>query len=124
MLWLTSRVEWYSMRLAAWLVARVTFRVYGGQKDQIYKLAVSEINDLPKIIDRAITYQKNELEILSERLSRSYDPGMALNEAYNRVAVQKQKARQEAAGIMPLTSKQLAALEYQKQYLQKIVSNS
>lgn len=66
------------------------------------------------------SFHRTEVEILEARLRRRYDPGMALNEAANRAMQDKAAARQ----AIPLSSKQLAALEVQKQYLDRIVKNS
>lgn len=113
-----------ALRIAAWLVTRVTVNRTGFLRERVVDVATNEINDLPAIIREAVTFQKTEQQILSDRLGRSYDLGMALNESANRAIAQKQKAKQEAAGIMPLTDRQQMAFEYQKQYLQKIVRES
>jgi hypothetical protein len=67
-------------------------------------------------------YQKSEAEVLNERLSRRYDPGMALNEAAKRAIEQK-----TSVGIKSpdnLTEKQKMALEFQAKYLKKVIGQS
>lgn len=89
--------------------------------------------DLRKIIDREVSavrqsviayteFQVSEQEILTQRLGRRFDLGMALNEATSRALEAKKAAGDELKPQEQLTSKQLDALAVQEQYLQKIVN--
>jgi hypothetical protein len=64
-------------------------------------------------MSETVAYQHSEIEMLTSRLSRRYDPGQALNEAARRAVADKQEQR--------MSPQQKAALEFQKQYLAKIV---
>jgi hypothetical protein len=73
-------------------------------------------------LSRASHYD-SEVDIVSDRLSRRYDPGMALNEATER-ALAKKREDSTTKEIQPLTHAQMKALEFQKAYLKNIVRNS
>jgi hypothetical protein len=74
--------------------------------------------ELAQILSTAERYVGNYLEekqIIHERLARRYDPGMALNEAFNRVAEKIEEAK--PAEAIPLSGKQQAALKFQQEFL-------
>ena len=54
------------------------------QRDRVGALLDREIAALGPSVEAYLTHQKTEIEILSARLSRRYDPGAALNEATER----------------------------------------
>ena len=114
-------------RLYLWALMR-TLR--GGVQDESCRLAESgrigqrELDAIPETIRAHFNYQISETRILSERLARRYDVGMALNEATNRTIVEKQAAKQEVPVNHGLTDSQLKALEFQKEYLARIVKDA
>lgn len=102
----------------------------GATPDEALRLAESrriaqrELAAIPDTIRAHFNYQISETRILSERLARRYDVGMALNEAAARAIAEKQAAKQEFPVNHGLTDRQLKALEFQKEYLARIVKNA
>lgn len=84
-------------------------------------LAEREIDAIRETIVAHFDYQDSEARILSERLARRYDPGMALNEATNRAL--EAKAAAKAAG-MGLTPKQELALKFQTESQRRNIRNA
>lgn len=108
-----SRIEDWMMRAGVWLVclaARRTFR--RDEWDEARGPIRDEIMAAPRNVSEAMTRVDAEAALLSARLTRRYDPSMALNEAMARSVEAKKAAEREGMG---LTSKQLAAMEWRKQ---------
>lgn len=82
------------------------------------RIARRELDAISESIGAHFDYQKREQEILSDRLARRFDIGMAMNEAANRAIEEK------AAVKVRLSSTQEKALEFQKAYLDRLVKNS
>lgn len=116
----TAWLAWV-MRLAhrAYIYAALRQSVFSDRAD-LAKLLERELLAIPETVAAHFAYQDREVRILTDRLSRRFDVGSAVNEAANR-AIQDKKVAREA---QPLTGRQLAALEFQKQHLQKIVDRS
>jgi hypothetical protein len=91
--------------------------------EQIRRLAGRELAAVAESIRAFDAYQATEADILNARLSRRFDPGMALNEAAERAIAAKKAAKAEHT-IKELTPTQQKALEFQKQYLQRIVDRA
>lgn len=106
----------------AWSVAKHAANA-GYDLAEAARLAVRETLAVKESVVAHFEYQKTEQDILSERLARRYDIGMAMNEAANCAIVQKAAAKEDPRNP-PLTSRQQAALEFQKEYLARIVNNS
>lgn len=91
----------------------------GWDATEARRIAAREVAAAPESILAHFEYQRSEADILSERLARRYDPGMALSEAANRAIAQKQAARDPQ-----LTSRQLAALKVQEETLNRAIRNA
>lgn len=85
------------------------------------RLARRELDAIPESVEAFFLHQKTEQKILIERLGRRYDLGLALNEAANRALAEKKEAERAVDPGMNLTSRQVAALDFQKQYLQRLI---
>ena len=118
-------------RLANWLVMalrRIVGTIYVwtvcyelGTVNDTKRLAKRELDAIPESLRAHWDYQTREQSILTERLGRRYDLGMALNESANRAIEEKKVTRD----TMPqLSGKQLAALEFQEKYLQGLVKKA
>lgn len=105
----------------AWCVAKDA-EVQGYRYTDSKKIADREIAAISESLAKHFDWQDREQRILSERLGRRYDLGMALNESANRAIKERDK---DAAKAAPqLTGSQLKALEFQKRYLQNVVAES
>ena len=83
---LVRRCIYWSGRLGGWALVRKLDLMGYPQRDcdRVTALVRREIDAIGPSVEGYLTYQKTEIEILSERLSRRYDPGAALNEATER----------------------------------------
>lgn len=106
------------MRVKIWTLMRSGKR-RGWNSKETERLAKRELAAVQESIRAHFEYQTSEADILSERLSRRYDPGMALNEAANRAMVQKQAARDPQ-----LTDRQKLALKFQEEELKRRIARS
>jgi hypothetical protein len=86
------------------------------------RLAWSEVAAIPDTLVAHFDYQKSEATILSERLARRFDPGMAVNEAAQRAIAAKKAAGQPSPDN--LTDKQRLGLELQEQHLKEVIRKS
>lgn len=120
---MTSRIEDWLMRAGVWLVCMAARRTFGrdditdaptdvATRKKAEGLLRDEIMAAPRNVVEALTWLDAEAALLSARLTRRYDPSMALNEAMARSVEAKKAAEREGMG---LTSKQLAAMEWRKQ---------
>lgn len=80
-----------------------------------------ELRAIEETVLAAHSYQKKESEIVADRLARRFDPGMILNEVANRALEAKKAAR---ADVPQLSGTQLRALEFQKEYLKRVVDRA
>lgn len=85
------------------------------------RIADEEISAAIQNWRERLIYGKGESWITAERLDRRFDPGMTLNEVANRAIASKTEARKEQ---IALSSRQLAALKVQEEYLARVVRNS
>jgi hypothetical protein len=92
-------------------------------KGEVRRLAWREITAIRESILAHFDYQDREQRILSDRLARRFDLGMALNEAANR-AIGEKKATMNPAGLNYPTPQQQAALDLQARTLQERVKNA
>lgn len=83
---------------------------------RIRSLLRNEIKTLPRTIEQCLLTTDAEAELISRRLTRRYDPALAMVEATNRAIVKKAEARAEEDG-MGLTDKQKLAMDFQKKDL-------
>lgn len=97
------------LRLAEGVILRQVPK--GVDLDTARALVRREIDLIAGTVHGAITWHRSEVDLLADRLSRRYDPGLALQEATNR-AIEAKKAAKAAGNA--LTTKQEAALELQK----------
>jgi len=109
--WLERQAE----RYVVWCLARRARRD-GHDVEHVRTFAQRALAQLPADITAMCVYQESEAAVLTKRLGRRYDPGLALNEATNRALDAKQ-----AAVVTTLSATQLAALEVQKQTVRRIV---
>lgn len=84
---------------------------------EVEQLAWRELRAVEQSIVAHFDYQNREQRILSNRLARRFDLGMALNEAAARAITEKHAA--VPAGYP--TARQMAALEFQVEQLQEQV---
>ena len=87
------------------------------EKREVMRLIERELGAIRTSIIEHYRYQDREQRILSERLTRRYDVGMAMNEATNR-AIEAKKAAGEP-NPDNLSPKQKMALEVQAQTLKE-----
>ncbi len=111
-------IEKWSARVLVWALCR---QAEGRNWDlQVARrVANREVRAISETIGAAACWHKSETEILTERLGRRYDLGMALSESANRAIAQKQAARDPQ-----LTERQKMALKVQEETLQRIVARS
>lgn len=116
--WFTSQALWMSGRLMTWAHMRMA-EDRDWDPEIVKRVSQSEQNAIWDQVRAVIKYQAGEVEMLEARLSRRFDPGMALNEAANRAMVQKQAARDPQ-----LTAGQLMALKVQEETVNRWVERS
>jgi len=113
------------LRLAAWmqrageaaLVFGLTLEAKRDWGSAAGLAAEREVKECRRNVAEFLRNQKTEADILNERLTRRYDPALALVEATNRAIEQKKTDRSH---VYDLTTKQLGALEMQRQQLDRI----
>lgn len=81
-------------RLGRWALLRKLDLMGYPQRDRVGALVDREIAAIAPSVEAYLTHQRTEIEILSARLSRRYDPGAALNEATERAIRAKGTAMQ------------------------------
>ena len=113
------KAAWF---LWAWHKPKSEWRASGNDKTRVRALFYREMDAISSNVQSFVKYQTDEAEILNARLSRRYDPGMAVNEAANRAIEAKKAAREPSPDN--LTAKQKMALEVQKQYLQRVIERA
>lgn len=91
-------------------------------KREVRRLAWRELSAIRASIVEHWRYQDREARILNDRLSRRYDPGMAVNEAANR-AIQAKRAAGERSPDN-LTDKQKLALKLQQDTVAERIRSS
>jgi len=84
-------------RLGRWALIRKLDLMGYPQRDRVAALVDREIAALGPSVEAYLTHQKTEIDILSARLSRRYDPGAALNEVTERASKAKKTAMQAHA---------------------------
>ena len=115
---LTKWVQQASKRVLVWSLIQEGMGA-GKPKQAAARIAEQVVAGIAE----AVRWQDGEQAILAERLSKRYDLGMALNESANRAMVAKRAAK-TAEDAPQLTAAQLKALEFQKQFLQRVVERS
>jgi hypothetical protein len=120
--WLVGLIKRWSGAIYAW-ASLYECCAHGLEREQTKKLIAREMDEIQITAVKAFEFQLSEQNILSERLGRRYDLGMALNESANRALAAKKAAKTEGE-VPKLTGSQLAALRYQEKYLQDIVRKS
>lgn len=75
-----------------------------------------EIKAIDATLEHAAIFHETEVEVLSARLARRYDPAAALNEAANRAIAQKQEA--------PEWEPHPLAMELQKRTIERAIRNA
>ena len=109
-----KKITQYFLRLAVWAYKK------SDESGRIKTAMEDYLRTANKVIFDQFEHYDRKLALRSEQLTRRYDPAAALNEAANRAIEQR---RAENAPKEPqLTGKQLAALEFQRDYLRKIVT--
>lgn len=86
------------------------------------RLVWRELGAIRETVIEHARYQDREARILNDRLSRRYDPGMAVNEAANRAIAAKQAAGERSPDT--LTDKQKLALQLQERTVAERIRNS
>lgn len=115
-LWTANRLERTTTRLYAWIVMQKLSDGSGyitRDEDPIVlsvpdpaKMAVArriveqELAEILKTAERFVGNYLEEKQIVAERLVRRYDPGMALNEAFNRAAEKVESVKKAEPGAL------------------------
>ena len=83
--------RWLSVaeRIGKWALLNKLDLMGYPQRDRVGALLDREIAAIAPSVEAYLTHQRTEIEILSARLSRRYDPGAALNEATERAIKDK-----------------------------------
>lgn len=105
-------------RIYCWLLCRHAALV-GYDKTETKRIVTRELAAITESVTTHFEFQQREVVILTARLRRRYDIGMAMNESTQRA--QLLRAADGAKDTPVLSASQTAALEYQKKYLQGIV---
>lgn len=101
-------------RVIVWSVVELSER----PKEEAARIARREVDAIRDSLEGHFEFQASEQKILDARLSRRFDPGMALNEAATRAIAAKKELRDQ------VSPSQKAALKVQQEYLQRIVDRS
>lgn len=105
----------------AWVIC-FEARKGGRSKAEMRSLVLRELSGVQENIEAYASWLSSERAVLEARLNRRFDLGMALNESANRVIEAKKLAREPNPDN--LTGQQKAALEFQKQFLQRNAERS
>lgn len=102
-----------------WAFGEVHYRLRVDPLDweRLLPLMVRELDAIEDSVTKRVSWEAAEREILNERLMRRYDPGMALNEAFQRAIEAKKAAKQSLP--MGLPGKQ--SMDYQEDYMRGIL---
>lgn len=105
--------------LIAWVFYRraLPLLVNPDRAPELWNICKIEVGETPTILAKATDYQSTSSEILADRLTRRYDPGMAVNEAAQAALERKAEIKNDPDPVRPLTPKQEMALEFQKRVL-------
>ena len=106
--------------IRAWLWLETDEFCQSGPDDMslIHRIAQREVNAVNESIRSSIEWHTSEVDILTARLTRRYDVGMAMNEATQR-AMDARKAAWTDHDIIPMTGRQNAALAFQEMMLKR-----
>lgn len=104
--------------LLSHLLLRQAIRA-GRDKHEAKRIIDRELASILDTVSAHFIFQKHETVILTERLRRRYDIGLAMNESTQRA--QKLREADGAKDTPILSASQLKALKFQQQYLQGIV---
>lgn len=115
-------IEKYAARVFTWALVRQAER-RGLNLHTARAVAQREVAAISATIRESECWQMDEQRILTERLGRRYDLGMAMNESANR-ALEAKKAAKAGADVPRLTAGQEAALKVQQETLERIVRRS
>ncbi len=121
--WATGVIERAASETLIWVLIQKARWVRGWNPadENMPRMIRREVGAIMETVEAGTSWQMNEQEVLKARLGRRYDLGMALNESANRALEAKAQAAVEAP---ILTTRQEAALKFQKDYLQRVVKNS
>ena len=113
-------MQWIRRQWREWFYAYSFWYLVGREKRPGAKVIFErELGSIKDSVTGYMDWQISEQEIISDRLSRRFDLSQALNESAKR-AIEEKKALVEHE----LTANQLAALEFQQEYLQSIMRKS
>lgn len=110
-----------AQRFFVWALYRSLRQTDGGHTNRLYLIIANEVSCVRDSIIHFADYQMSETEILTQRLGRRYDVGMAMNEATNRALKLKSELPTDPQPIRELTASQKMALKFQEEYLARIV---
>lgn len=119
-------ILWFIRRASAihlWLLVRWA-RNLGWDASDAWRIAKRELAAVPDSMNGHFAWLVSEREIITARLVRRFDIGLAMNEATNRALEERARLIAEE-GISPeptpiLSETQRAALKFQEEYLQII----
>lgn len=120
--WLLSIAEWLYVAAVARYLHRPDLETLL-PPSEVRRLAWREVEAIPTSILAHFDYQDREQRILSDRLTRRFDLGMALNEAAARAITEKQTSRVAMPVGYP-TDKQKMALKLQEETLRERIGKS
>lgn len=112
-------------KLIAWLLWRQVKTELSNLKniqahmDLAWNILCREVKSTPSIVAKAVLYQQDVQQTMADRLTKRFDPAMALNEAYNAALDRKDKIINDPDPVKPLTGKQQAALAWQQETLRR-----
>lgn len=112
-------IERLARRLLIWAMDRRIAALCEFPPGNLYGVIEREVASIDTSIAVAAEWHFDEVEILTARLTRRYDVGMAMNEATQRAQAAR-RARGEEPDGPQLTANQKAALKFQVQYLKRI----
>lgn len=122
--WLKQSALTWLGRLHVW-IAQAHVKLHESEFDGsgvdpslLHAIAKREVDAIHETIIHSLEWHKDEAQILTDRLTRRYDVGMAMNEATQRAMVARETAG-TAHDVLPLSNRQNAALVFQQEFLKR-----
>ena len=127
--------KWLALRLSeafVYVMFEIMKRdgsVFLGDPKETIPIIRRELWAIPETIVETLAWRRSEVDILTERLGRRYDVGMAINEATNRALEAKKIAKDQALGevqgaVHQLSETQRKSMEFQKMMNQRIIDRA
>ena len=107
-------------RLFIWSLDREIAHTCDFPPHNLYQVIEREVKAIAESIASAAEWHWDEVKILTDRLTRRYDVGMAMNEATQRAQESRKAAGLRPDGEFQMSEKQKAALKFQAEYLRRV----